>query len=61
MIMLEAALAAMKLAGSHLPAFKALFDAVKETLVEADQDTLKVEYERQMKRSDDLHRRLQDL
>jgi len=52
---------AMKLAGSHLPAFKALFDSVVGTLNEGDQEKLKAAYAEHMAKSDDLHSRIQSL
>lgn len=59
--MIEAILAAIKLGGSHLPAFKSLFDSVVGTLGEQDQATLKAAYAEHMKRSDDLHRDVQNM
>lgn len=59
--MLDTVLAAMKLAGSHLPAFKALFDAVVDTLNSDDQAALKAAYAEHIAKSDDLHRRVQEM
>lgn len=59
--MLDIILGAIKLAGSELPAFKALFDGVVSTLHESDQATLKAAYAAQMTNSDAVHQRVQDL
>lgn len=47
-------------AGSHLPAFKALFDQVVETFGDADQATLKDAYSKARAASDQAHGDLQD-
>lgn len=59
--MLDVILGAIKLAGSELPAFKALFDSVVDTLGEDDQATLKAAYAEQMAKSDRQHQRVQDM
>lgn len=58
---LDTILAAIKLAGSELPAFKALFESIVETFSEQDQETLQKAYAEQMAVSDDLHRQIQDM
>lgn len=59
--MLDVILGAIKLAGSELPAFKALFDSVVGTLGEDDQTTLKAAYAEQMAKSDRQHAKIQGL
>lgn len=61
MIALSTVLGAVKLAGSHLPAFKALFDATLSTFSEKDQATLQDAYKAQMAKSDNAHQRVQDM
>lgn len=59
--MIEIILNAIKLAGAELPAFKTLFDGIVGTLHEKDQDKLKAAYAEAMKKSDDIHKQIQDL
>lgn len=53
-------LRALELAGTALPAFKALFDQVLGTFSEQDQDRLKQAYEAARQRSDAAHGGVQD-
>lgn len=51
---LEAVLAALKLAGAAAPAFKSLFNTVKGTFSEKDQETLQAAYDEEIAASDDV-------
>lgn len=58
-IAIDAVLAAVRLAGSELPAFKALFDTVVDTFTETDQEKLKKAYADARARTDAAHSGLQ--
>jgi hypothetical protein len=58
---LAAVINAIGLAGSNLPAFKALFDQIVETFGEDDQATLKQTYADAMAASDAQHAAAQKL
>lgn len=60
MTLLEKATAALRLAGTATPAFKALFDTFVETLGESDQATLKASYAEERAKSDAAHGGAQD-
>jgi Sec-independent protein translocase protein TatA len=59
MVTVSTVLSAINLAGSALPAFKYLFDQVKQTFNEDDQEKLQTAYDAAKKASDEAHDALQ--
>ena len=60
MLSLSSILGMIKLAGSELPAFKALFEHVTGSFSAKDQDTLQKAYAHEMAKSDQLHSDVQN-